>query len=462
MNSTDSRPPLRNFGPPPDHPSRAFGTSGSDLVSGCRFPRIWTLGRVMRCALSAILLACATPLIAGEAIEVNSTEVETAPMGRLMLMGGAVRPDSEIIWAEFARLAGGDGARIAIFPTASANPVRTGEGLVRRLRAYGLDPFVVPAATHLPDTDYRTVVDDPTWIKQVREADAIFLAGGEQSRYRKVLVNSDESPTPLLQAIWHVYRKGGVVAGTSAGTAVMSRAMFVDADFVLPVMTRGVRIGEEVDHGLGFMPADCFVDQHFLARGRFGRALVAMQAFNFLYGLGIDEDTAAVVERGVARIVGYRGTILLDAKKSIKAAQESRFNVANVKLSYLTHGDSVDLKTLKVEVAQEKQREHKIDPGAPDFRPEYPQRQFYNDILTNTTLVELMVKLVNSPHNEATGLAFDGRAALQGPTPGFEFRFYRQDDTVGWEAPQSTGDPHTVLNVYLNVRPIEIKGPLYQ
>lgn len=461
MHSTESRPPLRYFGPPPDHPTFAFGRPGPDLASGMRFPRIWTMGRMMRCALSAILLACATTLIAGEAIDVH-TDVEAAPTGRLMLMGGAVRPDSEIIWAEFARLAGGDGAKVAIFPTASANPVRTGEIMNRRLRAYGLDPFVVPAATHLTEVDYRTVVDDPAWVKQVRDADAIFLAGGEQARYRKVLVNQDESPTPLLQAIWHVYRKGGVVAGTSAGTAVMSRAMFVDADFVLPVMTGGVRIGEEVDHGLGFMPSDCFVDQHFLARGRFGRALVAMQALNFLYGLGIDEDTAAVVERGVARVVGYRGTLVLDAKKAIKATKESRFNVEGVKLSYLTHGDTLDLKTLKVEVAEEKRSEHKIDPRSPDFHPEYPQRQFYNDILTNTTLRELMYKLVNSPHEEATGLAFDGRAALQGPTPGFEFRFYRQSDTVGWEAPQATGDPHTVLNVYLNVRPIEIKGPLYQ
>lgn len=97
-----------------------------------------------------------------------------------------------------------------------------------------------------------------------------------------MLVNQDESPTPLLEAIWHVYRSGGLVAGTSAGAAVMSRAMFVEADFVLPVLTDGVQVGKEVDHGLGFLPRDCFVDQHFLTRGRFGRALVAMQALNFL------------------------------------------------------------------------------------------------------------------------------------------------------------------------------------
>lgn len=170
-----------------------------------------------------------------------------------------------------------------------------------------------------------------------------------------------------------------------------------------------------------------------------------------------------MVEHGrKARVVGYRGALVMDTSEAETEKDESGFNVKGVRLSYLTHGDTVDLKTHDVAVGREKRAENKIDPSAPNFKPEFPQRQFYNDILGNTTLVELMYKLLNSPHDEALGLAFDGKAAQQGPTSGFEFRFYRQDDTIGWEVPRSIGDPHTVLNVYLNVRPVKIRGPLYE
>lgn len=407
------------------------------------------------------VLVCGCCLLLPAAVA--SAEEPAAPRGSLMLIGGSERDSNELLWSELTRLAGGKGGKVAVFPTASSFPERTGRLFAAHLRTQGLEPFVVPASPFLPDVDDRQVVRDPEWIERVRGADAVFLAGGEQARYRQVLVGEDGVETPLLQAIRHVYQRGGLVAGTSAGTAVMSRIMFIDAEQILPVLQHGARMGREVDRGLGFLPADWFVDQHFLTRGRFGRSLVAMQTYGFPYGLGIDEDTALVIEQGQrARVVGYRGVVVMDASTAVIDSDEPRFNTRNILLHYLSHGDTLDLRRRQVGVATQKRDEHRIDPRAPGFKPYYQHKQFYSDIFGNTQLLDLMYKLVDSPHEEAIGLAFDGAAAREGSTPGFEFRFQRGPGTVSWESPEAIGDPYTVLNVRLDIRPIAIQGPLYR
>ena len=65
--------------------------------------------------------------------------------------------------------------------------------------------------------------------------------------------------------------RGGVVAGSSAGAAVMSRMMFREARSVLRTLENGVQMGKELAPGLGFLDPSWFVDQHCLARGRFAR-----------------------------------------------------------------------------------------------------------------------------------------------------------------------------------------------
>jgi cyanophycinase len=380
-----------------------------------------------------------------------------------MLLGGDERSDHAVLWSELVRLAGGRGAAVAVFPTGSQNPERSGLAHSNHLRDLGLDPFVVPAVASPNLADQSQVAADPRWVERVRRADCVFLCGGMQSRYRQALIDEQGRDTPLLDAIRHVYQRGGLVAGTSAGAAIMSRVMYVDADFVLPVMLHGARHGRELAGGFGLVPQDWFIDQHCLVRGRFARALVAMQTLETPFGLGIDENTAVVIERGkTARVVGYRGAIVLDLSESTNDRLSAKFNLKKARLSYLSHGDQIDLVTRIVTVDPQKTDHDKIDPRRPGFDPYYKQRLFCNDMLGNTALIDMMYKLVDSPHDEAFGLAFDGIAARRGPTPGFEFRFYRGPDTVSWDSHRHLGDSHTVINVYLDIRPITIHGPLYE
>ena len=386
-----------------------------------------------------------------------------AQTGTLMLIGGGERDNNPLLWPEFVRLAGGAGKRVLVFPTASAHPERSGSLYANFFRSLGLESKIVPLSAKFATPKASDIVGDPQWLDTVRNADALFFAGGDQALYRQSLMAADGSDTPLLGAVRAAYRRGALVAGTSAGMAVMSRLMFIEAESMIAVLQNGARMGREIDHGFGLMPDAWLLDQHFLTRSRFARSLVAMQQHGFELAIGVDEDTALIVERGArARVVGYRGVIVMDATRATRDAGEARFNWHDVRLSYLSHDDRIDLQTRVVTVGPEKRGEFRIDPRARDFEPYYTLPQFRTDIFANSTLLDLMVQLVDSPFDEAIGLGFDGNAARHGPSEGFEFRFSRIDSTVSWDSASAIGDPNTVLDVRLDIRPILINGPLYR
>ncbi len=85
-----------------------------------------------------------------------------------------------------------------------------------------------------------------------------------------------------------------------------------------------------------------------------------------------------------------------------------------------------------------------------------------NDILGNNTVCDLLNRLLINKTPDAIGLAFDGAAAIQQPTQGFEFHFYRGSDTLGWRTDAFGSEDFTVANVHLDVRPVQIAGPLYK
>jgi cyanophycinase len=320
---------------------------------------------------------------------------------------------------------------------------------------------VVPVSQKL-EVDPRKAVSDPALVEQVKNADGVYFTGGQQSRIVNAFQTDDGGKTPMLEAVWEVYNRGGVVAGTSAGAAVMSHIMYRDAKKILPTMQNGVTMGKEVDHGLGFLDPAWFVEQHTLVRGRFARALVAMKANDIKYGVGVDENTAIVVKNDDMEVVGYRGVILMDLSEAKDDPDVKAFNMKNVKLTYLDNGDQLRISTREVTPSSNKQEGTKLDPKSPEFRPEGRDRLFSSDVLGNTTALDLMCGLMNNRHGEAVGLAFDGQAALRGPAQGFEFRFYRNDDTVGWCCSARGEETYTVTNVRLDIRPIEIAGPLYK
>ncbi|MGJ7916908.1 cyanophycinase [Massilia sp. LXY-6] len=407
---------------------------------------------MLRIALRVVLvlLALASAQFVSGA---EATVAKGAPKGSLVIIGGNLRPANAPVWERVLQLAGGKDARIAVFASASGYPEKSGKSLVDRLNSYGAKAFFVPVAVKLAGSDYHTAADDPKLAELVRSAGGAFFAGGDQSRITSALRHEDGSNTRVLDALWDMYRRGGVIAGTSAGAAIMSSTMFGRPRTVLATLKLGVEDGKEITDGLGFIGDDVFVDQHLLVRGRFARMLPAMLAKGYKLGLGVDEDTAMVVlpNRDV-EVLGYKGALVLDLANA--SAREGAFNVSNVRVSYLDNGDRFNIATHEFTPSEEK-ADGKLDPS----RPYYREPLFAADILGNTTVVDLMSKLIDSDQPEAIGLTLGSPNGVQ-PDLGFEFRFTRATDSVGYES--ASTDSYSIYNLRLDIRPILIRRPLYQ
>jgi cyanophycinase len=369
--------------------------------------------------------------------------------GSLVIIGGGLKPDNDAVWQRIVALAGGPGARIAVFASAAADPAPVAAAIVGFLNRYGADAFQVPLAVKLADSDYRKAAEDPLLADAVRGAGGVFFSGGDQARITQALVREDGSHSAVLDAVWEVYRKGGVVAGNSAGAAVMSSTMFSAPKTVFATLRGGVTEGQEIAPGLGFIGDDVFVDQHFLVRGRFARMIPAMLKKGYKYGLGIDENTAMVVDpRRRIEIVGSKGALLVDLSRATTNAANAGFNVSNAVISYLDRGDLYDLNT------------HTFTPSEAKAGGKLKARRdlvadpvFSADILGRNALVELMENLMNNRRTEAIGIATSGRNTPL-PELGFQFTLSKTRDSVGYAsaAPYS----YSILRMRLDIRPLDI------
>jgi len=382
--------------------------------------------------------------------------------GTAIVIGGATKSDNDAVWQRVVDEAGGAGARIAVFATAAANPERSAGLIVAALNRRGANAEAIPIAPRLKDIDLQAQLADPALIAKVAASKAVFFSGGSQAYIVDTLQPGGE-PTPMLKAIRQVFDGGGVIAGTSAGAAIMSRMMFRDAPDNMQVLKGQWRAGQEYDRGLGFVDAGLFVDQHFLKRGRIGRMLPAMRALGYTLGLGVEENTAAIVKGSEVEIVGGRGALLVDLSEATGDRELPAFNVRGALVSYLDRGDKHDLKTGTTTPAAHKQRDQKIDPAAADYRPYLQFEHYFLDILADNTIVTAMSQLLEGRSPEVRGLAYRVRPRPGDLSPelGFEFRFYKGPGTLGWFSNALGSDDYTVLKVRLDVTPVRMASPLF-
>ncbi|MDB5960211.1 MAG: cyanophycinase [Massilia sp.] len=402
--------------------------------------------------ISAVVTIKGNPAAAGTSV-LSGTPVVNGPKGSLVIVGGALRADNAAVWERIVRLAGGESARIAVFASASASPEATAKFNMELLNQYGADSFFIPVAVKLAGSDYLAAADDPELAAAVRKAGGAYFAGGDQARITRALRRPDGSNSLVLDALWDMYRRGGVIAGSSAGAAIMSSTMFDEPRTVLGTLKRGVAEGQEISPGLGFIGDDVFVDQHLLVRGRFARMLPVMLKKGYKLGLGVDENTAMVVSSNRdVEIIGYKGALLIDLHEA--STEPGAFNLTNAKVSYLDAGDKFNITSGEFFPAPDK-AEGKLDPTKPYYR----EPLFAADILGNTTVVDLMGKLIDSDQTDAIGITLGSPRSVQ-PDLGFEFRFSRVGDSIGYMSAAS--EAYSIYNVRMDIRPIQIRLPLYQ
>ena len=379
--------------------------------------------------------------------------------GTVVVIGGALRAGSDAVWQRIVDEAGGPGAAIAVFPTAAYEPERIAAQIVAALSRCGARPEVIPVAPHLDGVDLQARLNDPALIARVAACRAVFFSGGAQE-YIVDTLQPGGAATPMLDAIRAVFVAGGVIAGTSAGAAAMSRLMFRDAMDNLAVLRGQWREGHEYDRGLGFLPPGLLVDQHFLKRGRIGRMLPALQRLSCPLGLGVDENAAVVIRGTLLEVIGGSGAVLVDLSDATHDPALPAFNLRGARLSYLDQGDRHDLATGQTTPAERKRRGPLIDPAADGFVPGLDSHRYYLDMLGDGCLLDALTQLLDGPADEVRGLAFraNARPGDLWPDTGFEFRLHRGPGLVGW---RDGGDGCTVLGARLDVVPVRVASPLF-
>jgi len=388
--------------------------------------------------------------------------VEPLIKGHAVPIGGGLKADNEEVWARLVNLAGGKGSRFVVFGTASEDPEASAKQAVDLLQRRGAVAEALPVAPKFSWVDLSKVVRDPALINKVRNAKGVFFTGGSQERIVDVLLPGGH-PTPMLEAIWDVYRRGGVVAGTSAGAAIMSTVMFRDAPSVINIMKGKWTEGKQIDRGLGFVGPDLFVDQHFLKRGRFGRMIPLMMAKGYKLGLGVDENSAAVIRGDEVEVIGGKGAMLVDLTDVKTDVTLGALNLTQARLTYLDHGDRFNLKTRVTTPSAVKLRGQKLDPTTSDYKPYYTLPLFYADMLGDSTISNAMSYLIDSHLSEVRGLSFEvaPKPGDSLPDLGFEFRLYKGAGSVGWSTDELGPEDYTVISLYLDITPVRMPLPLY-
>jgi cyanophycinase len=266
--------------------------------------------------------------------------------GLTIAIGGALQKDNTEVWSRVVGLAGGPGARFVVLSTASSEPVASAASIVARLQAHGAHAVTLPVSPDWPGVDPATAVADPELLAEVRRSQGVFLSGGAQARLLDTLAPGGRD-SPLLQALKALWQRGGVVAGTSSGAAVLGTVVFRDVPdpaAVLPDPPARLREGVEVDRGFGLLPADVLVDQHFIKRGRLARLLPLMQLRGLSLGLGVEEDSAVVVQGHEVQALGRHGALVADlGAASPRSADSGAFRVRDAVLHWLQPGERFHL-----------------------------------------------------------------------------------------------------------------------
>jgi cyanophycinase len=172
----------------------------------------------------------------------------------------------------------------------------------------------------------------------LEDAAGIFFTGGDQLR-----ISSQIGDTPIERLVREIHARGGVVAGTSAGASVMSETMLVKGSG-----SESHRIGDlHMAPGLGLMPG-VIIDQHFAERGRIGRLLGAVAQNPRVLGIGIDENTAIIVEGDRFTVIGVGAVTIVDGagvthSNIAEARPERTLSMHDVCLHVLSSGDAFNL-----------------------------------------------------------------------------------------------------------------------
>lgn len=279
-------------------------------------------------ALSTLVVACSLVLAAQQSVPPEYGP----PRGTLVVVGGG-NLEGTGIFEKFIELAGGPDKKFIIVPTAGGNRDRAGE-----IRTYNEEEVVrswirrgVTQVKMLHTHDPK-VADTEAFVKDLREADAVWFNGGRQWN----IVDS-YAGTLTYRELHNVLARGGVIGGSSAGATIQG-------EYLVRGDTSGSRMvmTDEPNHEEAFkFLRRTAIDQHINARDRWDDLVPVIQKFPRLLGIGLSEGTAIVVNGDTFEVMGKWKVAVHDNTRLYQPWEKPYF--------VLSRGDVYNMKTRRVE-----------------------------------------------------------------------------------------------------------------
>lgn len=269
--------------------------------------------------------------------------------GTLIIIGGHEDKEGDcVILKEVAKYI--HNGRLVLATIASEVPEDYFEEYKAAFGRLGVDKL-----THVYISDRAESADEEK-LKLLQNVDGVFFSGGDQLR-----ISSQVGDTPFETRIHEIYRNGGVIAGTSAGASVMSEIMLIRG-----ANSESHRIGDlHMSAGLRLL-RDVIIDQHFAERGRIGRLLGAVALNPRILGIGIDENTAIVVQDRLFTVLGEGAVYIVDGASVTRSniaegGDKKALSISDVRLHVLSSDDQFDLNTRRPVAVGGVERSQKIE-----------------------------------------------------------------------------------------------------
>lgn len=247
--------------------------------------------------------------------------------GKLFIIGGGNRTDS--MMNELVDLAGiRTNGYAYILPMSGSVPDSS--------IIWTKEDFFVTGIRNVFGYNFKPGESPEPQLDSVRNAKLIYICGGDQSRFMSVVNN-----TPIMEAVLEAYRNGAVIAGTSAGAAVMSKKMITGNQKKHSENETGFITIEsdnvEVTQGLGLL-TDVIIDQHFIKRQRLNRLISVSIENPEVLCVGIDESTAIIVDGDNATVTGLNQVIVIKNTGKIKNVRNGLLGTEGLQLSVYLPG----------------------------------------------------------------------------------------------------------------------------
>ncbi len=254
--------------------------------------------------------------------------------GKLFIIGGGNRSDSLMLHL-INETDLGERGYVFILPMSSEVSDTTLFNLMQEFNNLGIENVT---GYNFPPNETPPQI----WIDSLRNASLIYISGGDQNRFMQIVDGN-----AIEEAIHYAFNNGAMIAGTSAGAAVMSEKMITGNELKSTEYRATFRTIEseniELAKGLGFITT-AIIDQHFVWRSRYNRLISAIIEHPELIGIGIDEATAILVIANKAKVVGESQVVVFRNPGKSQIEVNGKLGVRNLLIDIYLPGEEFELK----------------------------------------------------------------------------------------------------------------------